>query len=686
MPMQKRWNPRDLTHLLSAAAAAAGLVMVGARLGTQRRSREQRRDAVRRLQRSEARLRFLDEGVRDIVWLRSRDRILDVNQAFAALTGFPDGLLLDKGLRAWLEIAHADDRAGLGEALAAADGADGSLDHEFRVVRADGVVRWFHLRSAAVEERVDGERLVVGAAEDVTSRKRAEEALHGSEQVYRELFAAAHVGIAISGLDGALRFANPAAAELLGYGDVDSLLREVNAAGGADTVHVDAAQRREFIAALGAHPGGQARMTTRLRRADGTTFIADISSSLARRPDTGELEVTSFLQDVTRRRELESQLRQAQKMEAVGRLAAAVAHDFSAILRDIQERTRAIAAAAPEQQGAAGRIADASQRALDRVQQLLTYSHYEAIEPEEFDLHAVVAESVRAFRAAAGPSYEVVVRRASDLGRVFADPRQIAQVLANLLGNACDALPGAGRIEIVTANCELDAAFRATRPWARVGRYVSLSVSDNGCGIHPDAHDHIYEPFYTTKGFGRGTGLGLATAYSIVKQHQGFIDFASELDHGATFTVYLPALGSSAPIDASCAPGSASPAGRGELVLVVDDDDLIRHLAQKILARAGYEVLAARDGEDALEIFMANAAEVKLLILDVVMPRMDGSMLYENICELRPGVPVIFVSGYPSQLLKSEYMFSGGGEFLEKPFSARELLCRVRKILDGATV
>jgi PAS domain S-box-containing protein len=658
--MLNRRNSKNLNHLLPPAAA-------------------------RRARRSEARLRYLSEGACDVVWLRSGDRILDVNQAFGVLTGFPDRLLLDRGLGAWLEIAHVDDRAALGEALASADGAGGVMDHEVRIVRADGVVRWFHLRSFAVEDATDEEPLVVGTAEDVTSRKVAEEALHDSEQVYRELFTASHVGIAISGLDGALHFANPAAAELLGYGDADSLLRDVNAAGGTDSVHVDADQRREFIAALGTQPGGQARMTTRLRRADGTVFLADISSSLTRRPGTGELEVTSFLQDVTRRHELELQLRQAQKMEAVGRLAAAVAHDFSTILHDVAAQTRLISPTTPAQQDAAGRIAEASRRALELVQQLLTYSHYEAIEPEEFDLNAVLCETVRKFRASTGPGIDVQVRAAPDLRRVFADPRQIAQVFASLLANAHDALPGEGRIDIVTANCELGAAFRATRPWARTGRYVCVSVRDNGCGVHPDAHDHIYEPFYTTKGFGCGTGLGLATADSILKQHQGFIDFTSELDHGATFTVYLPALASVASAEASSLPESASPLGRGELILVVDDDDLIRHLVQKTLMRAGYQVLAARDGEDALEAFMAHAAEVRLLVLDVVMPRMDGRVLYENICELRPGVPVLFVSGFQSSVLQSEYMFTADGEFFEKPFLARDLLCRVRKILDAET-
>lgn len=683
--MGERENAKNLRDLLFVAASAAGLLALGSQLGGRPRPDARTRSVFRRLRRSEDGLRYLGGGIRDVVWLGAGDRILDVNEAFTVLTGHPDTLLLERGLGAWAQIAHPEDRAAFDAALAVAATPGGSLDHELRVVRPDGALRWFHLRSARVEDAADPEPLVVGAAEDITLRKQAEDALHGSEQGYRELFTAAHVGIAISGLDGTLRFANPAAAELLGYGDVDSFLREVNAAGGADAVHVDIEQRRAFVAALGSRPGGKARMTARLRRADGAIFLADISSSLTRQTRTGEMEVTSFLQDVTQQRELEQRLRQAQKMEAVGRLAAAVAHDFSAILHDIVVQTELIAPVNAGQQEAAACIADASRRALDRVQQLLTYSQYDAIEPEELDLHALVAETVRKFRATADPGVALVVRRAPDLRAVFADPRQIAQVLTNLLANAHDALPGEGRIEIETANCEFDAAFRATRPWARVGRYVSVSVRDDGCGIHPDAHEHIYEPFFTTKGIGRGTGLGLATSYSIVKQHQGFIDFTSELDRGSEFTIYLPAL-ASVIVEPSSPAHDGMGGGRGELIMVVDDDDLIRHLAAKTLTRAGYQVVTARDGDDALELFMGHATEVRLLILDVIMPRMDGRLLYENISELRPGVPVLFFSGGHPGFLESEYMLAtDGSDFLGKPFLARDLLARVRHLIDQAS-
>ncbi|MBD3222957.1 response regulator, partial [bacterium] len=302
--------------------------------------------------------------------------------------------------------------------------------------------------------------------------------------------------------------------------------------------------------------------------------------------------------------------------------------------------------------------------------------------PELVDVNLLCENALTLGRSTLGQGVTVDVATARDLPRVYADPRHIEQVLVNLLMNARDALPGEGVIELRTAEVELGQEFCSTRPWARPGRYVQITVRDEGCGIPPDARERIYEPFYTTKGFGQGTGLGLATAYNICKQHQGYIDFESELDVGTSFHVFLPVpeLPAEDPQQPVAADGYIQ--GRGELLLLVEDDDMVRSLTRQMLERAGYEVLDARDGEDAMELFMAHATEIQALVLDVVMPRMDGRLLYDNICELRPGVPVLFCSSYSADLLESEYMLEMDARLLSKPYRAVDLLSRVRELLD----
>lgn len=395
--------------------------------------------------------------------------------------------------------------------------------------------------------------------------------------------------------------------------------------------------------------------------------------------------VFSLVENVTHRKQLQARLQQSRKMEAVGRLAGAVAHDFNNMLQVVQGYAEAIDRELPTsspQHGDAALILTAVGRARELVQRLLTYSRYEALQPEMMDLNSVVDQVVAMIRGVLPASVSLVVRQAADLPLIYADPQQIEQALVNLLINARDALPGEGRIEIETALCELGREFCVTRPWARAGRYLQVTVRDDGCGIPPAARDHVYEPFYTTKGFGRGTGLGLATAYSICKQHQGYIDFESELDVGTCFYVFLPLLVTDA-FDVPAPAGSVTEfMGQGELLLLVEDDDMVRNLTRQILEKAGYQVLEARDGEDAMEVFMAHAAEVQLLVVDVVMPRMDGRALYDNICELRPGIPVLFCSSYSAGLLESEYMLQVRSSLLAKPYRAVDLLERVRGMLD----
>ncbi len=395
--------------------------------------------------------------------------------------------------------------------------------------------------------------------------------------------------------------------------------------------------------------------------------------------------VFTIVENVTQQKRLHASLQQSRRMEAVGRLAAAVAHDFNNMLQVVRGYTESIQRCLEPDHSLHDEVLlvlTAVERASELVHRLLAYSRYDSLDPELVDINLLCENALALGRSTLGRGVNIDVAMAPDAPRVYADPRQIEQVLVNLLMNARDALPGEGVIELRTAEVEIGQEFCSTRPWARPGRYVQITVRDEGCGIPPDARERIYEPFYTTKGFGQGTGLGLATAYNICKQHQGYIDFESELDVGTSFHVFLPVPQLPADDPQRAADDGSYAEGRGELLLLVEDDDMVRSLTRQMLERAGYQVLDARDGEDAMELFMAHATEIQALVLDVVMPRMDGRLLYDNISELRPGVPVLFCSSYSADLLESEYMLEMDARLLSKPYRAVDLLSRVRELLD----
>ena len=525
---------------------------------------------------------------------------------------------------------------------------------------------------------------ILTVVKDLTRIRRFGEEIAAQQEILGALVETMPLGIIAKDLDQDLRYViwNDYMATELGLGKETVLGRR-----DSDLFAPEVAQemrRHDLQAAQSGSPQdlGEIALQVGDRRLD-----LHVVKVPVRDADGRVARVFSLVENVTQRKQLQSRLQQARKMEAVGRLAGAVAHDFNNMLQIVQGYAEAIDQALPAGSGLhteAALILTAVGRARELVQRLLTYSRYEALQPEMMDLNRVVDQVVAMCRGVLPASISLTVRQAADLPLIYADPQQIEQALLNLLLNARDALPGEGRIELETSMCLLGREFCTTRPWARAGRYLQVTVRDNGCGIPPDAREHVYEPFYTTKGFGQGTGLGLATTYGICKQHQGYIDFESELDVGTSFHVFLPlmvcdALQASAPAEAS-----RQLSGRGELLLLVEDDDMVRGLTRQMLVKAGYQVLEARDGEDAMEIFMAHAAEIQLLVLDVVMPRMDGRALYDNISELRPGVPVLFCSSYSAGILESEYMLQVGGALLAKPYRVVDLLQRVRSMLDRA--
>ena len=386
------------------------------------------------------------------------------------------------------------------------------------------------------------------------------------------------------------------------------------------------------------------------------------------------------------RQKLEAQLLQSHKMEAVGRLAGGIAHDFNNLLMIISGHTELLIENEALDAGAsksATRIQEASQRAAKLTRQLLAFSRKQVLQAKVVDLNVVVVEIEQMLRRLIGENIELVCVKDGELGRVKADPGQIEQVIMNLAVNARDAMPRGGRIEIRTANFVADAAYARRHPGMRPGDYVLLEVSDTGTGMDAETQLHIFEPFFTTKEKGRGTGLGLATTYGIVKQSNGYIAVESVPEQGSTFRVFLPRV--EEPAEGLRVPTVQGELPRGvETILLVEDEAPLRLLARDFLEKSGYHVLDAGNGQEALEVARHFRGEIQLLLSDVIMPGMSGPDLAMRLRAERGDIRVMFVSGYTDDALASHGLAETNSAFLAKPFTREEITRKVREVLDNA--
>ena len=390
--------------------------------------------------------------------------------------------------------------------------------------------------------------------------------------------------------------------------------------------------------------------------------------------------------DVTDQRHLEEQFRQAQKMEAVGQLAGGIAHDFNNLLTAILGNTQLLLRDLPpgdSKRSDVEEIRKASERAASLTRQLLAYSRRQMLQPEVLDLNVVVAEMDKLLRRLIGEHIALATVLSPDLGRVRADPNQIEQVLVNLAVNARDAMAdsGGGKLTIETANVDLDDEFTQAHLGSKPGAYAMLAVTDTGTGMDATVRAHLFEPFFTTKEVGKGTGLGLATVYGIVKQSDGYISVYSEPGRGSSFKIYLPRLAS---LPRTSPPAVKSGAGRGtETVLVVEDEPAVLALSRRALEAQGYVVLAASDATTALRLVERHGGPIHLLLTDVVMPGMSGRDLADQLAARRPGTRVLYMSGYPGDAVVQHGELPVGSAFLQKPFSPDSLARKVRDVLDA---
>jgi PAS domain S-box-containing protein len=555
----------------------------------------------------------------------------------------------------------------------------GVRNFEVQVYRKDGTKMWLAVNGRAV---LEGDAIVryEGSAEDITERKNLENQLGLAQEQYRQIFESAIGGIFQSTPEGRYIKVNPAMAKMLGYDSPQDLIESITDI--TQQVYVDPT-RREEIRRL-APQGVVKDLECEVYRKDGSKMWI---SAYVRAIVEGGVVVRyeGMNTDITQRKLLEDQLRQAQKMEAVGQLAGGVAHDFNNALAVITGYSDLLQMSLPADSPShrqAEEIAKAGRRAAGLTRQLLAFSRKQVIQPVVLDLNAATHELEKMLRRLIGEHIEISFKRSPGLGRVKVDPGQVEQVLMNLCVNARDAMPEGGRLCVETANVELDEVYARQHAFVVPGHYVMLSVSDTGCGMSPETQRRIYEPFFTTKESGKGTGLGLSTVYGIAKQNNGYIIVYSEVEKGTTFRLYLPRLEQCAKITET-EPVSQEVAYGTETVMVVEDEEALRTLVRTCLESNGYQVLDAPDAATALQVAEKNGRSIDLLLTDMVMPGMGGRDLANRMLVLHPNAKVLFMSGYSNDLLNQQRTFEPGTELLEKPFTLLALLSKVGKVLHG---
>jgi two-component system, cell cycle sensor histidine kinase and response regulator CckA len=604
-------------------------------------------------------------------------RFLEVNTALASMLGYSVAELRGKP---FVELTHPDDVAMSVSARTALVAGEPVRRMEKRYVRKDGSLLWVDVSIAPVRDADGRLTQFVTHIIDISERKAVEAAIRLSEERFRELFAHLDHGVGVyEAVDGGRDF----------------ILRDLNAsAERIDKVTRSAALGRRLtqlfpgIVRMGllevlrdvyttGRPGHQAATLYQDER-----LTAWFENSVYR---LSSGEIVAIHEDVSQRRSIEEQLRQAQKMEAVGRLAGGVAHDFNNLLSIIISYSKFALDALSEADPVRDDILEihkAGARASTVVKELLAFSRQQVFQPEILDVNAVLRDLGGNLRRLLGDDVELVTVLAPHLSAVNADRAQLGQVVLNLAVNAKDAMPAGGTLTIATADVEIGQAHANEHPDIKPGPHVMLSITDTGAGMDAPTLARIFEPFFTTKETGRGTGLGLATAYGIVKQSGGDITARSALGRGTTFTIHLPRATDSG----AAAPRPSLPVTRAtgdETILLVEDEEAVRALSQRILVGAGYTVLAAANAGAALLLAERHAGRIHLLLTDVVMPQMGGKDLAERLEGVCSGMRVLYMSGYSGETIARHGVLAPGTFLIAKPFEATDLTAKVREVLDA---
>ena len=635
----------------------------------------ERKRAESALRQNEAMFRALTETAASAIFIVQRERFQYVNPATGVITGYsPDEML---AMEFW-RIVHPDFRTIVQKrAYSRLSGEEAPSRYELKIICKNGDERWIDVTAAYIEFL--GEPGILGTAFDITEHKMAEEALLRSEKRYRRFFDEDLAGAYISSPDGRLLACNPAFARIFGFSSVEDALRC-----NLGDLYPDPEGRRAFIRLL-ERQGNLQQHEKELRRVDGKPVHA-VENAVGTFTEEGELiEIKGYLFDNTEVKQLSEQLRQSQKMEAIGRLAGGIAHDFNNLLTAITGYAELLLASVDPLgplRSKVEQIHKAADRAASLTQQLLAFSRKQMLRPEVLDVNLVVADMELMLNRLIGEDIELTMELERGPMRVKADRGQIEQVIMNLVVNARDAMPRGGTLSIETSDVELSRSYAHSHLVVQPGPYIMLAISDSGVGMDEETRSLIFEPFFTTKGADKGTGLGLATVYGIVKQSGGSIWVYSEPGKGTTFKIYFPRILEASETAVSERETLGDLHG-SEAILLVEDDAGVRELLSETLKSYGYVVMEASNGGDAIRISIECGIPLHLMITDVVMPGIGGCELAARVADLRPEIKVLYISGYTDRGVIKNGIVQPGAEFLQKPFGPETLISKVRDVLDS---
>lgn len=631
--------------------------------------------------RKDVEVRFLatfEQAAVGIAHVSPVGRWLRVNQKLCDILGYTSTELLAQTFQS---ITHPDDlQAGEACLRQMLGGAMQAHSYEKRYFRKDGSVVWINLTLSLVRTPAGAPDYFISVLEDISRRRQAEDTLLRAEARLRSLSDANPIGIVVGDPRGNIFDVNPAILNLLGY------TREEILSGRKSWTEITPPEYRELDArALAkvmstgvATPWEKEYISKDGRRIPVLVGVSRIQESA----DT----CIAFVLDLSERKRLEDELRQAQRMEMIGRLAGGVAHDFNNLLTPIIGYSALILARLSEDDPSYEELTEvqrAGQRAAMLTRQLLAFSRKQVLQPKATNLSTLATEAAKLLGPLLREDVRLVLALADTVRPVKVDSAQIEQVLVNLADNARDAMPHGGTLTIETATVELSEEYARAHSDATAGQYTLLAVSDTGSGISPEIIAHLFEPFFTTKERGRGTGLGLATVHGIVKQSQGHIGVCSELGRGTTFKLYFPVCDQEPARELAEAPAPPPQNCGSETILLVEDEEALRTLAAKVLRSNLYEVLEAENGESALALGMSCPGSIDLLITDIVMPGMSGQEVARQVATTHPWIKVLYMSGYAEDSIVHHGVLDPGTELLEKPFTPEVLERRVRGLLGG---